>query len=476
MAQHDGFYIAGEWVAPAGPGIIEVVSPHTEEVIAKVPEGGAADIDRAVAAARKAFDEGPWPRLSPEERADALARLTGLYEARQEEMAQTITAEMGCAISFSRVMQAAVPLELLRKTVAYAREYPWEEERRGDYGPAIVRREPVGVVAAIVPWNAPQVVTISKVAPALLAGCSVVLKPAPEAPLDAFLLAEMAHEAGIPAGVLNVVPAGREVGEHLVRHPDVDKVAFTGSTAAGRRIASICGEHLKRCTLELGGKSAAIFLDDADLDAAMGWIPPASFMISGQACTLQSRILVSRRRHDEMVDRLVQLARTMKVGDPSDPETWIGPLVSSRQRDRVEGYVRLGVQEGAKIAAGGGRPYDRGWYVEPTVFVNVSNDMRIAREEIFGPVVGVIPFDDEEEAVRIANDSEYGLAGSVWTADVDHGVEVARRIRTGTIGVNYYNSELCAPFGGFKASGIGREFGPEGIHAYVEYKSIARLG
>jgi betaine-aldehyde dehydrogenase len=277
--------------------------------------------------------------------------------------------------------------------------------------------------------------------------------------------------------VVSIVAAGRETGEHLVRHPGVDKVAFTGSTAAGRKIGAICGEQLKRCTLELGGKSAAIILDDADLDSTMGWLKLASLMNNGQACIAQTRILASRGRYDEVVGALTETVRGMQVGDPADPATEIGPLVASRQRDRVENYIRIGQDEGAKVALGGsGRPYDRGWYVTPTVFSGVTNDMRIAREEIFGPVLTVIPFDDEADAVRIANDSEYGLAGTVWTADADHGLDIARQVRAGTYGVNTYMIESSSPFGGYKSSGVGRELGPEGLSAYLEYKSIARLG
>jgi betaine-aldehyde dehydrogenase len=335
----------------------------------------------------------------------------------------------------------------------------------------------VGVVAAVVPWNVPQFVTMTKVAPALLAGCTIVLKPAPETPLDAYLLAEMAQEAGIPPGVLNIVAAGREVGEHLVSHRGVDKVAFTGSTAAGRRIAAICGEQLKRVSLELGGKSAAIFLDDADLQASMGMLAIASLMNNGQACVAQTRILASRNRYEEVVEAVAAMVTSQPVGDPADPATGIGPLVAKRQQERVEGYIKIGMDEGAKVVVGGlDRPRDRGWYVAPTVFAGVSNDMRIAREEIFGPVLAVIPYEDEADAVRIANDSDYGLAGTVWTADTEHGMDVARQVRTGTYGINCYMLGSNTPFGGYKASGIGRELGPEGLGGYLEYKSIARLG
>jgi aldehyde dehydrogenase (NAD+) len=475
MRQYDRLFIGGEWVAPAGTGTVDVVSPHTEEVIGRVPEATPADIDRAVASAREAFDHGPWPRMKPAERAAVVGRLAALFGERSAEMAALITEEMGSPITFSQLGQTGQAQAVYSYFAGSG--YEQEEERPGMLGPVTVRREPVGVVAAIVPWNVPQFIIALKLAPALVAGCTVVVKPAPETPLDSYPLAEMLTEAGVPRGVVGIVAAGRETGEHLVRHPGVDTVAFTGSTAAGRRIGAICGEQLKRCTLELGGKSAAIILDDADLDATMGWLKLASLMNNGQACVAQTRILASRGRYDEVAGALTETVRGMAVGDPGDPATEIGPLVAERQRDRVEGYIRIGRDEGATVALGGtGRPYDRGWYVTPTVFTGVSNDMRIAREEIFGPVLTVIPYEDEADAVRIAGDSEYGLAGTVWTADADHGMEIARQVRTGTYGVNTYMIESSSPFGGYKASGVGRELGPEGLAAYLEYKSIARLG
>jgi betaine-aldehyde dehydrogenase len=477
MRQHDTLFIGGEWVAPAGTGTIDVISPHTEEVVGRVPEGTTEDVDRAVAAAREAFDHGPWPRLTFAERAAAIGRLAEIYAARQAEMAALITEEMGSPITFSTLAQAPQPLGMLQYYAELGAGFEQEEQRPGLFGPVTVRREPVGVVAAVVPWNVPQFVTMTKVAPALLAGCAIVLKPAPETPLDAYLLAEMAQEAGIPPGVLNIVVAGREVGEHLVSHRGVDKVAFTGSTAAGRRIGAICGEQLKRVSLELGGKSAAIFLDDADLQASMGMLAIAALMNNGQACVAQTRILASRNRYEEVVEAVAAMVTSQPVGDPADPATGIGPLVAKRQQERVEGYIKIGMDEGAKVVVGGlDRPRDRGWYVAPTVFAGVSNDMRIAREEIFGPVLAVIPYEDEADAVRIANDSDYGLAGTVWTADTEHGMDVARQVRTGTYGVNCYMLESNTPFGGYKASGIGRELGPEGLAGYLEYKSIARLG
>jgi betaine-aldehyde dehydrogenase len=433
-------------------------------------------MDRAVAAAREAFDRGPWPRMAPADRAAVVARLADLYAARISDFAELITAEMGSPIAFSQVAQAQRPQAMLSYFADLGRTFAWEDDRDGLFGPVTVRREPVGVVAAIVPWNVPQFTTVSKLAPALVAGCTVVLKPAPETPLDAYLLAELIHEAGVPPGVVNIVPAGRETGEYLVSHPGVDKVAFTGSTAAGRRVGSICGQQVKRCSLELGGKSAAIILDDADLATTVGWLEMASLMNNGQACVAQTRILAPRSRYEEMVEALAAMVSGLTVGDPADPATKIGPLAAKRQQERVEGYIQVGQDEGAKIVAGGFRASGRekGWYVAPTVFAGVDNSMRIAREEIFGPVLSVIPYEDDDDAIRIANDSDYGLAGTVWTADKERGMEVARRVRTGSYGINLYMIEPCAPFGGYKASGIGRELGPEGLMGYLEYKSIAR--
>ena len=477
MRDHDRFYIGGQWVAPAGTATIDVISPHTEEMIGRVPEGTTTDVDRAVAAARDAFDNGPWPQMAPADRAAAVSRLADIYATRLGEMAELITAEMGSPITFSQLAQAPQPQMMLSYFAELGKNFTWEDDRPGMFGPVTVRREPVGVVAAIVPWNVPQFTTMTKLPAALVAGCTVVLKPAPETPLDACMLAELIDQADLPPGVVNIVPAGREVGEHLVSHPGVDKVAFTGSTAAGRRIGSICGQQLKRCSLELGGKSAAIILEDADLAATVGWLEMASLMNNGQACVAQTRILAPRSRYDETVDAVAAMVTGLTVGDPADPATQIGPLVAKRQQDRVEGYIAIGQDEGAKVVTGGSRASgrERGWYVAPTVFADVDPAMRVARVEIFGPVLAVIPYEDEEDAVRIANDSDYGLAGTVWTADAERGMQVARRVRTGTYGVNLYMIETCAPFGGYKASGIGRELGPEGLMGYLEYKSIARL-
>jgi betaine-aldehyde dehydrogenase len=439
-----------------------------------VPEAKEADVDKAVAAARKAFDEGPWPRLSASERADVMGKLQGALQAKAGDLATTITAEMGSPITFSHMGQVLAANMVLAYYAKLAREYPFEEIRPGMLGPALVRQEPVGVVAGIVPWNVPLFVTMLKLAPALASGSTIVIKPAPETPLDSYLLAQALEEVGIPKGVVNIVPAGREVGEHLVTHPGIDKVAFTGSTAAGRKIAAACGERLRRVTLELGGKSAAILLDDVNLAAAIPTLLPACIMNNGQACVAQTRILAPKSRYKEVVDAFAAAFGALKVGDPMDPTTAIGPLVADRQRERVLGYMEAGKKEGARVVVGGGRPkgLDKGWFVEPTLFADVRNDMKIAREEIFGPVISILPYEGDDSAVKIANDSDYGLSGSVWSADLERGLGVARRVRTGNYGVNGFGMEFSAPFGGFKSSGVGRELGPEGLRAYLEPKTI----
>ena len=478
VQDRDTLWIGGDWVPSDGGGSIEVISPHTEQVIATVPEASTADVDNAVAAARAALESGPWATMEPAGRAEILTDLTGALGARAEDLAQTITAEMGSPIMFSHLGQVGATLMVADYYANLAKDFTFEEERQGLMSSVLVRREPVGVVGAIVPWNVPLYVTMLKLAPALAAGATMVLKPAPESPLSAYLLAEALEEVGLPKGVVNVVPAGREVGEHLVRHPGVDKIAFTGSTAAGMKIASICGEQLKRYTLELGGKSAAIILDDADVDTTLdNLLQVAGLMNNGQACVAQTRVLASRARYDEVVSGLAARMAAVKVGDPAEMDTEVGPLVAERQRDRVEKYIVQGQEEGAEVVVGGGRPagQDTGWYVEPTLFAKVTNDMRIAQEEIFGPVISAIPFDDVDDAVAIANDSTYGLSGSVWTADAEAGLGIAKRVRTGTFNVNGFMLEPCAPFGGFKQSGVGREGGPEGLAAYLEDKAINRF-
>ena len=477
MNVHDKLFIGGEWVAPEGKGVIEVVSPHSEEVIGTVPDASTADIDKAIAAARNAFDNGPWPKMSPEERGEGIKRLSAALSSRAQDIADLISAQNGSPKSWSIMGQVFSATMVLDTYANLASGFNWEEERTGALGsPVRVRRAPVGVAAGIIPWNVPLFICALKLGPAMAAGCPIVLKPAPETPLDADLLAEAVLEADLPPGVVNIVAAGREVSEHILTHPSIDKVSFTGSTAVGRHIGSVCGGLLKRVTLELGGKSAAIVLDDVNLDEAMmSQLVQSGVMNNGQVCGAQSRILVSRKRYDEVVEALGAAVGALKVGDPLDIESEIGPLVAARQRDRVVGFLESGVAEGARVVTGGGTPadLDKGWYVEPTVFADVTNDMKIAQEEIFGPVLSVIPFDDEAQAIRIANDSDYGLCGSVWTADAEHGAAVAAQVRTGVVAINSAMIlDFNAPFGGFKQSGIGRELGPEGIGPYTEYQSI----
>lgn len=476
IKDYDQLFIGGAWVAPEGTGRIEVISPATEEVVARVPDATEADVDKAVAAARQAFDHGPWPHMPPADRGAILAKVAEVITAEMVDMAETIAGEMGSPVSWAQLGQVLAPTMVFNYYASLAASFGFDEVRSGVLNPEVlVSKEPVGVVGAIAPWNVPLFIASSKLAPALAAGCTVVFKPAPETPLDAFRLAEIFADAGLPEGVLSVVPAGREVGEHLVTHRGIDKVSFTGSTVAGRRIGGLCGERLRRCTLELGGKSAAIILDDADLTATLVNLLPNALMNNGQACIAQTRILAPRSRYSEVVDALVEQVRSMVVGDPLDASTEVGPLVAARQRDRVEGYLRSGLEEGARVATGGGRPagLTKGFYVEPTVFVDVDNKMKIAQEEIFGPVLAVIPYDGDDEAVSIANDSTYGLCGSVWTSDNDRGLGVARGVRTGTYMLNTgVPIDFATPFGGFKESGIGREFGPEGLETFLEMKSI----
>lgn len=475
LMHRTAFYIGGQWVPPAGDELLEVISPSTEEPVGSVPVATVEDIDRAIAAARDAFDNGPWPRTRPAERAEVLARAAKLLRERSADIAAVTVDEMGCAISQAPQAQTGMVPVVFDYYANLLGSFEFEREVATDNRAGIVTQEPVGVVAAIVPWNAPVTLAAWKVAPALAAGCAVVVKPAPEAPLSNFILAEALEEAGVPPGVVNVVPASREVGERLVTHPGTDKIAFTGSTAAGKRIMRLCAEQVKRVSLELGGKSAAIILDDAPLETVVPTVVRAGMHLSGQVCGAHTRVLVPRSRYADALEVAAAAAAGVPVGDPHDPATVVGPLVAERQRARVERYIATAVDQGARIVFGGGRPahLPRGWYVEPTVLGDVTNSMVVAQEEIFGPVLCFIPYDGEEEAVAIANDSRYGLSGGVWSADRDHALSVARRLRTGSVAVNgNYPPFPLVPFGGFKESGLGRELGPEGLASFLEPRSI----
>jgi aldehyde dehydrogenase (NAD+) len=467
-------FIDGEF-RPAG-ATEPVFEAATERLLGQGPRAGEADIDDAVAASGEALHD--WRTTAATERARLLERMADALEARAERTSELCTRETGAPIAFSRQANGLLPAAVLRYYATLIQKVDIEEVRPSASGHTIVRREPVGVVGAIVPWNVPQVLAAVKLAPALAAGCTVVLKPAPETALDARVFGDAATEAGLPPGVLNVVAGGDDVGAYLVGHPGVDKVAFTGSTEVGRLIAETCGRLMRPVSLELGGKSAAIILDDANLDATLHGLRSWSFGNNGQMCVANSRVLAPVSRYSEVVDALGEMAKSLIIGNPLDPGVDIGPLVSARQRDRVLDYIDAGKAEGATVVTGGGLPAGRstGWYVAPTVFADVHNSARIAREEIFGPVVAVIPYRSDDEAVEIANDSDFGLGGTVWSRDEARATEIARAVRTGTIGINHYDLDLDAPFGGVKASGIGREFGPEGLAAYQTVKSMPRIG
>jgi acyl-CoA reductase-like NAD-dependent aldehyde dehydrogenase len=475
---YDKLFIGGDWTSPSSDRTITVVGASTEEIIGSLAEAQEADVDAAVDAARTAFDDpNGWSNWEPGRRAEVMERFADALDSRAEEIAQRVSAQNGMPIAISSAFEATFPAALLRFYANVARTMTTEEERAGLLGGTItVRRDPLGVVGAIVPWNFPQSLAAFKYAPALAAGCTLVMKPSPETSLDMGLVADAAAEAGLPAGVINIVPGGREVGAYLVSHPRIDKVAFTGSTGAGRAIAEVCGRMLRPVTLELGGKSAAIILDDADLDlATVGEKLFQNTMLNqGQTCFMGTRILAPASRYDEVVDTFAALASSLTIGDALDPGTQIGPMASSAHRDRVEGYIAKGKAEGARLVLGGGRPKsrDKGWFVEPTIFADVDNKFTIAQEEIFGPVLSVIKYNDDEEAVRIANDSEFGLGGSVWTRDPARGFGVATRVQTGNIGINGFVPDPSSPFGGVKASGLGTELGPEAVHHYQQIKSI----
>ncbi|WP_433705281.1 aldehyde dehydrogenase [Paraburkholderia sacchari] len=470
------FYIGGQWVAPSTSGTFDVLDCSTEEVVATVAKAESADMQRAIAAARDAFDNGPWPRMTPQERAVYLTRFAERLEALNDDFARVWSIETGIVYKVAQPRLGLFISGAFRQYAAMASTFSFVEEHRSVTGNAGYRvHEPVGVVGEIIPWNGPAGLMAYKTAPALLAGCTLVIKSSPEAPCSAYLFAEICEEIGLPPGVVNVVTADRDVSEELVRHPDVDKITFTGSTGAGRRIASIAGDRLARVTLELGGKSPAIILDDYDIETAANVLGPSYFGYNtGQICHSLTRVIVPRAKHDAMVEALSVAARRIVVGDPFAPATTSGPLATARQRETVERFVAKGIAEGATLATGGKRPagLERGFFFEPTVFGNVDNRSTIAQEEIFGPVLSVIPADDEASAIQMANDTPFGLNAAVFTNDSARALHVARQIRSGTVGHNGPRTDFSIGFGGFKQSGIGREGGVEGLTAFMESKTI----
>lgn len=470
MITRDKFFLDGRWVGPAGSGFIDVHSPATEEVIARIPQGNATDVEAAVSAARRAFDA--WSTTPVAKRAEYVQKIHEGLKARAAEIAETISREMGMPLKLSQRIQAGSPVAVFgyyAKTIA---EFPFEER----VGNSLVVREPIGVVAAITPWNYPLHQISLKVAPALAAGCTVVLKPSEVAPLNAFILAEVIEAAGLPAGVFNLVTGyGPVVGEAMVAHPQVDMVSFTGSTAAGKRVSEIAAKTVKRVALELGGKSAAVILDDADLASAVKGVVTNCYLNSGQTCTAHTRMLVPESKYQEAAKIAAEVAKHFRIGDPLTEGTTLGPLASAAQRERVVKYIRKGIEEGAQLLTGGAeRPAGlaKGYYVQPTVFGNVKPGSTIEQEEIFGPVLAIITYKDEDEAVRIANGTPYGLAGGVWSASEERAQKVARRLRTGQVDINGGPFNIQAPFGGYKQSGNGRELGRYGLEEFLEYKAM----
>ncbi|MBN8732778.1 MAG: aldehyde dehydrogenase family protein [Acidobacteria bacterium] len=476
MRTYPNHFINGAWRAPATPAAtnatLDVLSASTEEVIGSIPAGTPADADAAVTAARAAFD-GPWGATTPAERAEWLDKLAAALKSRANEIAETIAGEVGSPLSMAQNIQAGLPIAVTSSYAKLARETSFERE----VGNSLLLREPYGVVAAITPWNYPLHQIMAKVAPALAAGCTVVLKPSEMAPLNAFLLAEVCIEIGLPAGVLNIVGGtGPVVGEALAAHPGVDLVSFTGSLRAGRRVSALAAETVKKVTLELGGKSAFVILDDAPLEKAVTIGAKNALLNSGQTCSAWTRMIVPRALQQQALDIAASAMASLKLGDPFAADTRLGPLISATQRERVEGYIAKGNAEGARLVTGGGRPgeFARGYYVQPTLFADVAPTMTIAQEEIFGPVLSVLPYDTDDEAVAIANGTIYGLGGGVWSADPNRALAVARRMRAGQVDVNGGRFNLLAPFGGYKQSGVGRELGELGMEEYLQVKSIQR--
>ena len=470
MRDYSNIYIDGAWVPSDGDGSIEVINAGTEQVMGSIPDGTSSDVDKAVAAAKAAFDT--WSTTPVEERQKYLVRLNEALQARSADIASTIAGEVGMPITWSTMIQAGLPAGNMQTFATLLDSFPFEEE----IGNSLVVKEPVGVVGAITPWNYPLHQIICKVGGALAAGCTIVLKPSEVAPLNAFILAEIVHDVGLPSGVFNLVTGtGPVVGEAIAAHSDVDMVSFTGSTRAGKRVAEVASQTVKRVSLELGGKSANIVLDDADFATVIPKGLFACYLNSGQTCTAHTRMLVPNSRYDEAVEIAAAAASQTQVGDPTEEGMHLGPLISQAQWDRVQGYIQTGLDEGAVVAAGGlGKPegQETGYFVKPTVLANVTNDMTVAQEEIFGPVLSIIGYDDDDDAVRIANDSLYGLSGGVWSGDQERALAVARRMRTGAVDVNGGSFNIAAPFGGYKQSGYGRENGVYGIDEFLQTKSL----
>ncbi|MGB0113852.1 MAG: aldehyde dehydrogenase family protein [Ilumatobacteraceae bacterium] len=470
MRDYSNIYIDGAWVPSDGTGTIEVINAGTEQVMGSIPDGVASDVDKAVAAARRAFDS--WSGTPVEERQKYMIRLNEALQARSPEIAEVIAGEVGMPITWATMIQAGLPAGNMQTYATLLDTFEFEET----IGNSLVVKEPVGVVGAITPWNYPLHQIICKLGGALAAGCTFVLKPSEVAPLNAFILAEIVHEIGLPAGVFNLVTGtGPVVGAAISEHPGIDMVSFTGSTAAGKKVAASAAGTVKRVALELGGKSANIVLDDANLEEVIPKGLFACYLNSGQTCTAHTRMLVPNSRYDEAVAIAAAAAEQTQVGDPTTEGMHLGPLISQVQWDRVQSYIQKGIDEGAVVAAGGlGKPegHETGYFVKPTVLANVTNDMTVAQEEIFGPVLSIIGYEDEDDAVRIANDSLYGLSGGVWSADKDRAIAVARRMRTGAVDVNGGSFNIAAPFGGYKQSGYGRENGPYGIDEFLQTKSL----
>jgi betaine-aldehyde dehydrogenase len=467
---HDKFYINGQWVTPAGKSSIDVINSTTEEVMGRIPEGKPEDVNLAVAAARAAFEK--WSATTIEERARYLQLISDRLHKRKDEIAAVIANEVGMPLPMATAVQAGMPAAVMGSYAKMLSDYRFEEQ----IGNAVVVKEPVGVVGCITPWNFPLHQVVCKLAPALAAGCTVALKPSEVAPLTSFILAEICDEAGLPAGVFNLVTGyGATVGEAIASHPEVDMMSFTGSTRAGKRVSELAAKTVKRVSLELGGKSANIILDDADFEKAVKSGVGSCYFNSGQTCSALTRMLVPKSRYDEAVEIAKKTAEGFTVGDPREGKAKLGPLVSATQRERVVNYIRKGIEEGARLVTGGTEMPEgisKGYFVRPTVFADVNNKMTIAQEEIFGPVLSIIPFENEDDAVSIANDTVYGLAGGVWSGDAERAKRVARRLRTGQVEINGGKFNPMAPFGGYKQSGHGRELGKYGLEEYLEVKAM----